>query len=125
MKKINWKILEIFNYANFKLVNKYQMYLGWDDIKWYHDYDDIMALESGLDYLKESNYTFKFSRMGEDFDDIEEIYNDGKRDIKENYYIDFPYLERFYNDDKIKNNLCMQDKLNNKIREQKRQKSML
>ena len=80
-----------------------QVMIGWSYIKWYTPiYDDVNIIENGLNYLKEKGFSYRFSRIGEDYDDIEEKYSDGGLD----QYLDWPCIERYfddeYNDFKVK-----------------------
>ncbi len=39
---------------------------GWDDIKWYHEYNDIQCVENYLNELYNKNIPFKIVIVGED-----------------------------------------------------------
>lgn len=76
-------LLTILDVNKHKLNN--QRYFGWNNISWYTHlhYKNIDALMSGLKKLQEDNIPFRFTRIGEDVTDIEEIINDDN--LKLNY----------------------------------------
>ena len=66
-----------------KIVNKELdvVYFGWDDVKWFNVcYDAFSVIKSTLDFIKVRGYSYRFSRIGEDYDDIEEVVEDGELD---------------------------------------------
>ena len=44
-----------------------------DYAKWYSDFYDVGFIEEFLEYAGENNLAFSFFRIGEGYDDIEEI----------------------------------------------------
>lgn len=50
-------------------------YIGYPYVKWYEEYDEVKSIMNGLIYLDEHNKPFRFCRIGENYDDIEEIYS--------------------------------------------------
>ena len=57
-----------------KLTDTSDKLIGWDYVKWYDDiYDDVIAINEGLSHIANLGYAYNFSRIGEDFDDYEEI----------------------------------------------------
>lgn len=81
--------------ADFKKKTSYGYAFGWNDIKWYQGdeeyYKDVNAMMSGIKYLTNKNLSFNFVKVGQDYDDYEEIYNDG-----ENIDLPFPTLDRSF-----------------------------
>lgn len=61
------------------------VYLGWNYMKWYDNYDEVEVIMKGIEHLKDKNIAFHYARLGEDYDDYEEIYNETYKDgcIKE------------------------------------------
>ena len=56
-----------------KTDNKYSCYFGWDYVKWYQEsYDGVIAIMKGLEHLKDNNYSYRYSRIGEDYDDYDD-----------------------------------------------------
>lgn len=53
----------------------------------------------GLEHLKNDEYSTRYLRIGEDYNDIEEQYTDGKKDGNVN--IEYPYLIRRFDDDYV------------------------
>ena len=89
---------DLLNHTDIREANKYQVYLGWDNIKWY-GYPDVDAIEEGSSRLKDNDYSYRFARLGEYTDDYEECYYDSTKEKEQN--LDFPWLERYFNDDYI------------------------
>lgn len=90
----------LLNDTKFKVLGKDVAYFGWNDIKWYSGisgYDSIEIINNGLEKLKADGYTYHFSRIGEDYDDFEEINYDGKRD--DDVDVPYPTFERYFDDD--------------------------
>lgn len=107
-------ILEILKDTDINLENKYQKYFGWDWIKWYDGYPQIDAITEALSYVEEKGYSYKFSRIGEDFTDIEEYGCDGEKYTRKNLFVDFPYLDRGFDDVAKQTQLIEQEKILNK-----------
>lgn len=52
---------------------KNQVYFGWNYLKWYEgSYKEVDAIMEGLNYLGENEYSYRYSRIGESYDDYEE-----------------------------------------------------
>ena len=49
--------------------------IDWTYIKWYESYKDVQLIMGALNILKEKNIDYQYMRIGEDIDDIEEIWN--------------------------------------------------
>lgn len=79
---------------------KEQCYFGWDYVKWYDGYNDVDAIMKGLEYLEDNNYSYRYMRIGESYDDCEEQSYDGEKD--ENIYLEYPNMIRDFDDDNIK-----------------------
>ena len=55
--------------------DQYGVYFGWDSIRWYDQfYPEIMAIVYALEQLEKSGIEYQFLRIGENYNDIEEIY---------------------------------------------------
>lgn len=79
---------------------KNQVYFGWNYLKWYEgSYKEVDAIMEGLNYLGENEYLYRYSRIGESYDDYEEQYYDGNKE-KENY-LEYPNLIREFDDEYI------------------------
>lgn len=86
--------------------NDYFKYFGWDSIKWYDDfkgYEDVTAIMEGLKYLRENNFSLRFSRIGESYDDYEEFSYES--DIEEEQCFAYPTITRKFDDDYVINNM--------------------
>lgn len=90
--------------CDIKQEGKKQCYFGWDSVKWYeHDYKDVDAIMEGLSHLGENEYSYRYMRMGESYDDIEEQYYDGDKD--KNIYLEYPNMIRGFDDEYLKEQL--------------------
>lgn len=86
--------------CDIKEEGKNQCYLGWDSIKWYEDsYDDVDAVMNGLRSLRENNYSYRFMRIGESYDDIEELCYNGDKDRE--YDVEYPNMIREFDDEYV------------------------
>ncbi|MFI3307676.1 MAG: hypothetical protein R3Y21_03830 [Mycoplasmatota bacterium] len=72
---------------------------GWDYIKWYEseNYIDVNAVMEGLEHLKENDFSVRYARLGESYDDYEENNYDGKKD--ENIELDYIQVNREFDDE--------------------------
>ena len=77
-----------------------QVYFGWDSLKWDEGYyREVDAIMEALRYLSENGYSYRYSRMGEDYEDYEEQYNNGEKDNEED--LEFPCLIRQFDDEYV------------------------
>lgn len=75
-----------------------QVVITWDDIKWYEGcYDDVDTIVHGLEHLCSEGYSYRFYRVGESYEDIEETCVDGDLDQD----LDYLYVVRYIDDDCI------------------------
>lgn len=49
--------------------------IEWSYLKWYEEYKDVQAIMKSLSILSEKNIDYQFMRIGEELDDIEEIWS--------------------------------------------------
>lgn len=49
--------------------------IDWNWLKWYEEYKDVQAIMKSLSILSEKNIDYQYMRIGEELDDIEEIWN--------------------------------------------------
>ena len=114
LKKITDKILKDKNikYGNLmddcKIIydNGYSKYFGWDSIKWYdgiEGYEDVDAIIEGLKKLEEQDYSYRFARLGESYDDYEESYYESEKEEEQN--LEYPSLLRQFDDDYTVDNM--------------------
>lgn len=86
--------------CDIKQEGKKQYYLGWNYVKWYeNDYTNVDAIMEGLNHLGENEYSYRYMRIGESYDDIEEQSYDGEKD--ENIYLEYPNMIREFDDNYI------------------------
>lgn len=74
---------------------KNQVYFGWNYLKWYEGYPEIEAVNKALEELEENGKGYVFERLGEDYNDYEEI------DRNINYELYYPQLIRQFDDNNI------------------------
>lgn len=100
----NWKGGNLLDDLDVDKETTIAKFMGWNQIKWYTDweeyYADVMAIEKGLDYLEDKQYSYRFARIGENNDDYEERYFDGEND--ENYDLEYPSMIREFDDEYVK-----------------------
>ena len=97
-KNTNWNIMKR---PNIKKETPYTTYIGWDCLKWYEfsDYEDVNAIMTGLDYLKENGYSYRYSSLGENYDDYDEQYYES--DNEEEQDLVYPSIICAFDDDYI------------------------
>lgn len=85
--------------TDLKLFKDDQVLLGWNSVKWYEysDFKEVDSIMNGLIDLQEKEYSYRFARIGEQIDDIEERYVDGNNDS--NIYLEYPAIDRYFYDD--------------------------
>lgn len=87
--------------CDIKNIGKEQCYFGWNDIKWHeNDFKDVDAIMEGLNHLGENEYSYRYMRIGENYEDIEEQFYDGEKD--EDIYLEYPSMIREFDDEYIK-----------------------
>lgn len=98
--KDNKEDYNLLEECDIKEEGKEQCYFGWNYVKWYeHDYPEVIAIMEGLNHLGENEYSYRYMRIGESYDDIEEQSYDGKKD--ENIYLEYPNMLREFDDNYI------------------------
>ena len=97
-KNRNWNLLKR---PDIKKESPYTTYIGWNCLKWYEysDYVDVDAIMTGLAYLKENDYSYRYSRIGENYDYYDEQYYES--DNEEEQDLVYPSIIREFDDDYI------------------------
>lgn len=91
----------LLDICDIKQEGKEQIYFGWNCIKWYDEYTDVEAIMKGLECLEEKEYSYRYMIIGENYDDIEERYYDGKKDEEIN--LEYPCMIREFDDEYVMN----------------------
>ena len=79
---------------------KNQCYFGWNYMKWYeHDYPEVVAIMEGLNHLEDNEYSYRYMRIGENYDDMEEQSYDGEKD--EDICLEYPNMIREFDDEYV------------------------
>lgn len=91
----------LLNNLGFYKENDYSCCFGWNSIKWYEysDYTDVDAVLNGLQELEDKDYSYRFARIGESYDDYEE--NSYESNRTEEQDLDYPYMCRYFDDDEV------------------------
>ena len=98
--KDNKEDYNLLEECDIKEEGKEQCYFGWNYVKWYeHDYPEVIAIMEGLNHLGENEYSYRYMRIGESYDDIEEQSYDGEKD--KNIYLEYPNMLREFDDNYI------------------------
>lgn len=81
----------------FKVENKYSCYFGWNWVKWYENsYPSVDAVMSGLEHLREKDLSFRYSRIGENYDDYETDYHESEKEEEQDF--EYPSMLREFDD---------------------------
>ena len=81
---------------------KYANYFGWNSVKWYENcdgYEDVDSIMNGLEYLKENDYSYRYARIGESYDDYEEHYFESTKEDEQD--LEFPCMNRGFDDEYV------------------------
>ena len=96
LKSKNYKYGNLMDDLDLNEETKYAKYIGWNDIKWYEGDDDIDSIMSGLDYLEENNYSYRYARIGENY---------FESDKEEEQDLEYPSMTRYFEDEWIVNQM--------------------
>lgn len=80
----------------FKAENDYAVYFGRSWIKWYGSYQSVEAIESGLNHLKDNEMSYRFARIGENYDDYEEYSYESENEEEQD--LEYPSVIREFDD---------------------------
>ena len=64
---------------------------------------------SGLDKLAENDYSYRYARLGEEYDDYEEQYHESENEDEQD--IEYPNMIREFDDDYVIENLNAQERI--------------
>ena len=103
MENVGEKDYDLMEQIEVKKENEDEVYFGWNYLKWYafsDGFNDVKAIEQGLDWLANHDYSYRFARIGESYDDYEErSFDSDNREC--NINLDYPCMERYFNDEVI------------------------
>lgn len=89
--------------CDIKNIGKEQCYFGWDSVKWYeNDFKDVDAIMEGLNHLGENEYSYRYMRIGESYEDIDEQFFDGQKEKDKDVYLEYLSMIREFDDEYIK-----------------------
>ena len=95
-KKEDYNLLEN---SDLRYVSSKGVLIGWNSIKWYEwsDYAEVDSIMDGLNKLKDDDYSYRYARIGESYDDIDEEYFDSES--REEDYLPYIDILREFGDD--------------------------
>ena len=87
--------------------SKYTTYLGWNSVKWYeYSYNDVDSIMQGLHYLKEKGMSYRYARIGENYDDYDEHYYESENEEEQD--LEYPSMLREFEDEYVMSELNKQ-----------------
>lgn len=110
LKEKNYTYGNILDHLDVNEETKYAKYFGWNSIKWYEyseDYEDISAVMDGLSYLADNDFSYRYARIGENYDDYEEMSNES--DIEDEQDLEYPSMLRYFDDEYVIDNMKSND----------------
>lgn len=100
LSKIDESNYNLMEDLKFKVENKYSCYFGWNWVKWYENsYPSVDAIMSGLEHLREKDLSFRYSRIGENYDDYETDYHESEKEEEQDF--EYPSILREFDDDYV------------------------
>lgn len=100
-KKLDTKEYNLLDSMDVKAEGKEQVYFGWNWMKWYEgDYPEVDSIMEGINHLGEKEYSYRYMRIGESYDDIEEQSYDGEKDNEID--LEYPNMLREFDDNYVK-----------------------
>ena len=114
LKKFNDSYLKDKNYTygsllddlDFNSETKYAKYFGWNGVKWYdgcEGYEDVDAIMDGLRHLADKDYSYRYARIGESYDDYEEYSHESTKEEEQD--LEYPSINREFDDDWVIQNM--------------------
>lgn len=106
LKDDNWEYGNLLDKCDISYEDNDFKYIGWNNVKWYEfsdDYLDVCAIMNGLQHLKDLDFSYRYARIGESYDDYEEDSYDSN--TKADVYLEYPYMIREFDDDYITRNM--------------------
>ena len=117
LSKTNESNYNLMDDLKFKVENKYSCYFGWNWVKWYENsYSAVDAVMSGLEHLREKDLSFRYSRIGENYDDYDEYNYDSEKDELDIY----PVMLRQFDDDYVEEQLKKNDEYFRNLKDRKK-----
>lgn len=110
LKEKNWKYGNLLDDCMIIHENKYSKYFGWDSIKWYdyiEGYEDVSVIMDGLKYLEKNDLSYRYARLGEEFDDYEEFSYESDNEDEQD--LEYPCLLRQFDDNYTIENMMEYD----------------
>ena len=97
----NPQMYNLMENLDLEFENSNSKFFGWNNVKWY--YEDVDIVMDGLHKLKDEDMSYRYSRLGESYDDYEEEYYESE--LEEEQDFEFPCLERYFDDDYVIENM--------------------
>lgn len=109
-KSNNPNIYNLMDDIEFEYDNGYSKYFGWNNVKWY--YEDVDYVMDGLQELKNEDMSYRFARIGENYDDYEEEYYESEQEEEQD--MEYPSMVRYFDDDYVVDNMKAYENMNDK-----------
>ena len=100
LKDKNFSYGNILEDLDFESETKYAKYFGWNGVKWYdgcEGYEDVAAIMDGLTHLANNDFSYRYARIGESYDDYEE--SSFESDKEDEQDLEYPCMNRGFDDD--------------------------
>ena len=104
-KSKNPQMYNLMENLDLNFENSYSKFFGWNNVKWY--YEDVDIVMQGLHKLKDEDMSYRFARLGENFDDYEEEYYESEKEEEQDF--EYPAVERYFDDDYVMDNMKTYD----------------
>ena len=109
-KSNNPNMYNLMDDIEFEYDNGYSKYFGWNNVKWY--YDDVDYIMEGLQELRNEDMSYRFARIGENYDDYEEEYYESEQEEEQD--MEYPSMVRYFDDDYVVDKMKTYENVNDK-----------
>lgn len=110
-KSENPQMYNLMENLDLEYENSYSKFFGWNNVKWY--YQDVDIVMAGLNKLKDEDMSYRFARLGENFDDYEEESYESENEEEQDF--EYPCVERYFDDDYVIDNMKTYDNASNDL----------
>lgn len=100
LKEKNWEYGNLLDDCIMICENDNSKYFGWNSINWYefsNNYKDVTAIMKGLEHLKEKDLSYRYARIGESYDDYEQMSNESDKESEQD--LEYPCMIGKFDDE--------------------------